>query len=181
MDNTNLADTLAQRKKDKPKIYREIADEAKAAAISADVAFERQNLATVSKQPRVDLNNLEDVQTRTDAFFASCEAASVLPTFLGLAVAFGYSRENLYKYLRNNSHTETAEYIELVRESLADIMITAALTRTTDNSTTIFALKNLHGFADKIELEPIQRPDPQGPLVPIEILEQKFAELPIDD
>lgn len=180
MDNTNLADTLAQRKKDKPKIYREIADEAKAAAISAGVAFNRQSLAAASNQPRVDLNNLEDVQARTDAFFASCEAASVLPTFLGLAVAFGYSREGLYKYLRNNSHTETAQYIELVRESLADIMISASLTRTTDSATSIFALKNLHGFADKLELEPIQRPDPQGELVPIEVLEAKFAELPDD-
>lgn len=31
MNDTDLTNTLAQRKNDKPKIYREIADEAKAA------------------------------------------------------------------------------------------------------------------------------------------------------
>lgn len=180
MDNetTLLVSELAQRKKEKPKIYREIADEAKAAMISADVAFKGQILTVASQQPKVDLDDIDAVKSRTESFFAACEAASVLPTFLSLAVSYGYTREGLYKYLRNNSHTETAQYIELVRESLADIMISASLTRTTDSATSIFALKNLHGFADKIEVAPLSTPDPQGPLISQEDLEARFAELP---
>lgn len=162
MDNSDLTNTLAQRKREKPKIYREIADEAKAAAISADVAFKRKNLTMASQQPKVDLNDLDAVKARTDAFLASCEAAAVVPTFLGLAVSFGYTREGLYKYLRNSSLTQTAQYIELVREVLADAMISASLTRATDAATTIFSLKNLHGFSDRIEVAPVVEKD--GPL-----------------
>lgn len=178
----NLTDALAQRKKDKPKIYREIADEAKAAMISADVAFKRQNLAMATRQPKVDLDDLDDVKTRTDTFLAACEAASALPTFLGLAVSFGYTREGLYKYLRNSSQTQTAQYIELVRETLADAMITASLNRTTDNSTTIFALKNLHGFSDRLEIEPVQPQDgPLGPLPNQADLEARITGSVVED
>ena len=40
----DLAASLAERKREKPKIYRELADEAKAAAISADMSFKRKSL-----------------------------------------------------------------------------------------------------------------------------------------
>ncbi len=182
MDNTDLTNKLTQRKKEKPKIYREIADEAKAAMISADVALKRQNLATASQQPKVDLDDLDAVKGRTDAFLASCEAAAVVPTFLGLSVSYGYTREGLYKYLRNFKQTKTAQYIELVRETLADVMITASLTRTTDNSTTIFALKNLHGFSDRIEVEPVQAPpNPLGEIDEEALRERILASVVIDD
>lgn len=182
MDNTDLTNTLAQRKKDKPKIYREIADEAKAAIISADVAFKRQNLTMASQQPKVDLNDVDAVKDRTDIFLASCEAASVVPTFLGLAVSFGYTREGLYKFLRTNRHTQAAQYIELVREVLADAMINASLTRTTDAATSIFALKNLHGFSDKIEIEPVAPANPLGPEIDQAELERRIlANTVIDD
>ena len=165
MDNSDLTNTLAQRKREKPKIYREIADEAKATMISAGVAFKRKNLSMASQQPKVDLNDLDAVKARTDAFLASCEVVAALPTFLGLAVSFGYTREGLYKYLRNNSLTQTAQYIEIVREVLADAMISASLTRTTDAATSIFALKNLHGFSDRIEVAPVvEKAGPLGEL-----------------
>lgn len=181
MDNTDLTNKLTQRKKDKPKIYREIADEAKAAMIAADVHFKRQHLAAASQRPKVDLNDLDAIKDRTDAFLASCEAAAVVPTFLGLSVAYGYTREGLYKYLRNCKQTKTAQYIELVRETLADAMITASLTRTTDNSTTIFALKNLHGFVDKLEVEAIASDSPLGPEPDQLELEAKIAGIVVDD
>lgn len=182
MADTNLTNALAQRKKDKPKLYREVADEAKAAMIAADVAFKRQILDAASQRPAVDLDDLEDVKSRTDTFLASCEAASVVPTFLGLAVSFGYTREGLYKHLRNHSQTPTAKYIGLVKEMLADAMITASLTRTTDAATTIFALKNLHGFADKLEIEPVTtQQSALGPLADPEELRKRILETVVID
>lgn len=160
---------------EKNKLYPTVAREEKAEMISADIKFKREMLAAAS---RIDLNDLKAVTERTQGYLSACEVAATIPTFIGLAAAFGMSRQNLYQFLSTHAGSPSAEYLEVVRDVLADSLITASLTRTTDAATSIFILKNLHGFVDKLEVEPIQRPDPQGPLVPIEVLEAKFAELP---
>ena len=151
---------LKERKRGKPGLYCEINNEQKATAISADVSFKRESL--MAQRQKIDLDSIDDVRQRTDDFFRACEDAAVVPTFLGLCVSFGYSREGLYRYLRVHSNSETAQFIELVRETLADALIASSLTRTTDAATSIFALKNLHGFSDKIEVAPVV--EKSGPL-----------------
>lgn len=179
----DLAASLVERKQAKPKLYREAANEVNAALISEDVAQKRQALMTSAARPRVSLNDLEAVKTRTNDFLAACEATATIPTFLGLCTAFGGSREWVYKYLRSNSGTPSAEFIELTRETLADIMMTASMNKAADPATVIFSLKNLHGFADKVEIMPkAEDPGPLGPTVDPEELRRRIEDnIVIDD
>lgn len=171
----NLTSTLAERKQAKPKLYREAANEINAAIIGADVSQKRKELMKAAERPRVNLHDLEDVKNRTDEFLTACETVAVIPTFLGLCTAFGMSREAVYKFLRNNPGSSSAEFIGLSRETLANIMITASLNKASDPATTIFSLKNLHGFSDRLEIEPIQSKDgPLGPLADKAELERRI-------
>lgn len=164
---------LKERKRGKPGLYCEINNEQKIDAIRADVSFKRESL--MAQRQKVNLDSVADVRKRTDDFLRACEDAAVVPTFLGLCVSFGYSREGLYRYLRVHSNSETAQFIELVRETLADALIASSLTRTTDAATSIFALKNLHGFSDRIEVAPVvEKAGPLGELQDKEELEARI-------
>lgn len=171
----DLTASLAERKQAKPKLYREAANEINAALISGDVAQKRQALMTSADRPRVDLGDLDAVKARTNDFLTACEATATIPTFLGLCTAFGGSREWVYRYLRSHSGTPSAEFLELTRETLADIMMTASMNKAADPATVIFSLKNLHGFADRVEIMPkAEDPGPLGPLADQKALEQRI-------
>lgn len=179
----DLTATLAERKHTRSKLYSEVSSELKSAAITNDVSFKRQNLMTAAKRPRADLNDPEDVQQRTNEFLLACEQAAVVPTFLGLCASLGYTRQGLYHFLNRSPENPSAKFLELAREVLADALISSGLTRTTDSAVSIFALKNLHGFADKLEIEPVTTPQsPLGPLQdPEELRKRILASVVIDD
>lgn len=160
------------------KLYPEVARQEKAEMISADIRFKRNQLAAASK---IDLKNLPAVTERTQEYLSACETAATVPTFIGLATAFGMSRQALYQFLSNHAGSPSAEYIEIVRDVLADSLVTASLTRTTDAATSIFILKNLHGFVDKLEVTPTTPEPPLGRLMSQEELEAKVADLIIDE
>lgn len=180
--NDDLVTSLAERKQAKPKLYREASNEVNAALISEDVGKKRQALMTSAARPRVNLGDLEAVKIRTNDFLAACEATATIPTFLGLCTAFGGSREWVYKYLRSNSGTPSAEFIELTRETLADIMMTASMNKAADAASVIFALKNLHGFVDKVEITPkVEDPGPLGPTIDPEELRRRIEDSVVVD
>lgn len=175
MSKNDLTTSLAERKQAKPKLYREASNEVNAAIIREDVARKRKSLMSSANRPRVDLNNLEEVKNCTNSFLEACETTATIPTFLGLCTAFGGSREWVYRYLRSHSESPSAGFIELTRETLADIMVTASLNKAADAATVIFSLKNLHGFADKVEIAPVMEDHgPLGPLQDKTALEQRI-------
>lgn len=176
----DLIATLAERKQARSKLYNEVTSEIKAATISADVSFKRQNLMNAAKRPRADLNDPEDVQQRTNEYLLACEQAAVVPTFIGLCAAMGYSRQGVYHYLNRSPETPSAKFLELAREVLADALISSGLTRTTDAAVTIFALKNLNGFADRLQIEPVQQENPLGSEVDAAELAKRYGDLPED-
>lgn len=96
--------------------------------------------------------------------------------------AFGGSREWVYRYLRSHSGTPSAEFLELTRETLADIMMTASMNKAADPATVIFSLKNLHGFADRVEIMPkAEAPGPLGPLADQKALEARILGTVVDE
>lgn len=177
----DLTAQLAARKRERPKLYAEASSEIKAAAIAADVALKRNTLMKSAKRPRVDLGDLEAVEARTDEFLAACENAAVVPTFLGLCTALGFTRQGLYAFLKRSPESPVAKFIELTRETLADALITSSLSRTTDAVTTIFVLKNMHNFVDRLEIEPVTPDDPLGAEPDQAALEARIEGLVVDD
>lgn len=178
-----IAAELAAQKSSggRSKIYKELSDEHRAEIISADVRRKAQALEQYNG--KIDLSDFERVKERTQAYLAACSDAGTIPNVLGLAsYGFGCTRQWLNEYIRTHPGSETSEYLETLKDMFADTLINASLGRVADSTMGIFVLKNTAGFRDRFEVEPVQpKYDPQGPLVPIEELERKFAELPIDD
>lgn len=176
----DLTADLAERKQSRSKLYSEVSSKLKAAAISADVSFKRQNLMASTGRPRVDLNNLEDVRQRTNDFLLACEGASVIPSFLGLCASMGYTRQGIYSFLSRAPESKSAQFLEVTREMLADTLIASGLNRTTDSAVSIFCLKNLHGFVDRVSIEAVAPDNPLGPQTDAQELSERYAELPED-
>lgn len=61
-------------------------------------------------------------------------------------------------------------------------MVTASLNKAADAATTIFSLKNLHGFVDRVEIMPkVEDPGPLGPTMDPEELRRRIEDNIVDD
>lgn len=156
----NLAEILAQRKQangNVRKSYKNPQSEQKTALLAADIRGKAEALRQLAKVDRVNFDDLEAVQGRVSDYMESCAMAGVFPSFQGLCVfALGRERQAVYAYLKQHPDTSTAQFLNLVRDAIADIISNAGLQRVSDNVMSIFLLKNSHGFSDRVEIEPVQ-------------------------
>lgn len=101
---------------------------------------------------KVNFSDPEDVKQRTVDYLDACSVASVYPTMLGLAVhGFGVSKQALYQHLNSYPNSEETQFLRMVSDMFADILINDSLKRRCDCVSAIFVLKNLYGFRDNIE------------------------------
>lgn len=152
--SSEMALDMEQRKQGS-KLYKEMSDLHKGDMLGDDIASKRDILQAAFERGRVNLSNVAEVQEMTYRYMEACQRAKVFPTVMGLSTAFGMSRRRLNKYMADNSESETARFLETVKDVFADVMSNAALFRNADAATTIFILKNCAGFADRIEIEPV--------------------------
>lgn len=169
-----LAAELATQKRNKPKLYGEVNSELRAAQISNDVALRRQLLEQANKS-KVTLSDVREVKDRTNRYLAACQEAAVIPTMSGLALAFGYTRQGVYRHIREHEGSESVKYLEVVQGLLEDCLVAAGLGKTADSAVAIFALKNHFAYSDKLEIAPTAPEPPLGRLVEQAELEAKVA------
>ena len=179
-----LAAELAAQKssKGRQRIYKEISDEHKAELIGADVRRTAQ--ALTKNNGRVDLSDLETVKERTQIYLEACADSGTVPNVLGLAsFGFGCSRQWLNEYMRLHPNSQSTEYLEMVKDAFANVLINAGLGRASDPTLSIFILKNTAGFRDRFEIEPVTtKAPPMGELVDIAELEAKvMADVIVDE
>lgn len=174
-----LADKLSEEKSEKKKLYPEISNELKAQTISTAIALNAKALRDQAN--KIDLSDVEQVRQRTEAYIDACAEAGIVPTVMGLSTyGFGTSRQWVNEFCRNHHGSESAQYIERVKDAFADVLVSTSLGRAVDSTMAIFTLKNCNGFSDKLSVEPVQQHDPQGPLLSIEELEARINALPDD-
>lgn len=139
--------------------YGEVSAELKQEAISNAVSAQRKILNSVYERGKVDLRHTDEVRAQADAYLEACEQTGTVPTLLGLSAALGVSRSRVYYFCQQNPNHETAMFIETFRTVSAAVIAQGALSRTLDNSTSIFLLKNSgQQLADKHELEMTAHP-----------------------
>jgi len=142
------------RPRNKSASYSEISSEVRRAAIASSVAQHREALRRNSVNNRVDLRDATALETEIDAYMASCENSGMIPTVLGLSVFLGYARPTIYYFLANHPDTESARLLNNFRCASAAILAQSSLTRSVDNITSIFLLKNAGmGLNDSSSLE----------------------------
>ena len=146
---------------------KEISEQMRQERISASVEQKRQMMMRLAERGKVDLTNFEEVQYEVEAYLESSKLAGVLPNFLGLSAAFGYTRRNLSKLIEpgktiNNRMItrEVSDYLHAVRTAFAATMAEASLNRFVSEPTAIFLLKNTEqGLTDRQEVT-LQTSDP---------------------
>lgn len=154
----SMAEALtADREKSghKTKIYKEIADQHKGQQISLSITSKNNALKQAINAPRVDLSDTQEVQRRTFMYFEACSVSSCFPSVMGLAAALGCSRQNLNRWLLSHAEHPTANFINMAKDVMADLLVDSSLHNNSNPVMSIFVLKNNHGFADRVEVAPI--------------------------
>lgn len=173
---------LEQRKGDRgrSRLYPEISKELKAEAISADV--NRKTAALMENTDKVDLSDFQAVKKRTEVYLQGCADSGSFPSIMGLSsLGFGCSRQWVNEFIRTHKGHPSAEFIERLKDTFADILCNAALNRTAAETMSIFILKNTAGFVDKVEITPGTPDGPLGPEADQLELERKLADVVIED
>lgn len=111
------------------------------------------NKNVVKNEVAVDLDDYPAVMERTVQYFNGCAEMGV-PATLGsyYCIAFGLSSQRVNAYLRTHQNKST-EFILKMKDAIASSLTEASLVRIVDNVTTIFELKNKHGYADNVRIE----------------------------
>ena len=147
------------------RLYPEAAADVKRQALSDVVNQQRELMkATKDRGRRIDLNDLNEVESCVDMYLQSCVKANCFPNMMGFAAASGWSRKSIYQYI-NTQRTESARYLDNLRSSWAAIMAQLALTRQASEAVSIFLLKNSgQDLTDKCELTaiPAAPPEPES-------------------
>ncbi|MCI9257745.1 terminase small subunit [Acutalibacter sp.] len=163
------------------KIYKAAADEHKGEQLQADLENRIAALHEAEKQDKIDFNDLEQVKRRAYDYLEACKQAAVFPSVMGLAVhGFGISRQALNQYLQRNPYSPSSEFINKIRDMMADILSNAALYRNADAVSVIFQLKNHFDHSDKVQVEPVQN-NPLGPMPDPEELRRRIEANCIED
>lgn len=175
-----LSAELAQKKQNKPKLYNEASSELRATQITNDVGLKIELLEQADKK-KVVLSDVREVKERTNRYLVACQEAAVIPTMSGLALAFGCTRQAIYKHIREHKGSESVDYLEMVRGLLEDCLVSAGLSKTADTSVAIFALKNHFAYTDKLEIAPPEPDPPLGHMVTQEELEARINGSVVED
>lgn len=119
-------------------------------AVSGAVAYNVEH----DRREKVDLFDVEDTRQRISEYCAACSLCGFLPGMSGLAgYGFKCSRAWISKFMRDNPRHQTTELLNTVRELFADAVLQSGLMGAANPAMSIFALKNVAGYADKPEAE----------------------------
>ncbi len=181
MTRPQMAQALAERPNRRLN-YKQESDTHKGEMLAANIQTTIEALERTASRERVNLYDVDQVKIRTLEYLQACKTAEAFPSVMGLAAfGFGYSRQGLNKFLRQHPNEASAQFIELVKDSFADVLTNQSLYRNADAAQAIFQLKNHNDFADRLQLEPITTENPLGPEPNQAALEARIEGIVIDD
>ena len=153
-----------------------VTQETKAQAIRQ--ALSGQKDLMVRSPDRVDIGDVEAVETAAKKYIADCSTAGILPNIEGLCCVLGFSRQWLYQFLKEKPNSDSAAYINRLRMAWTSLRISLAERQILSAPTTIFLLKNSGmGFAD-VPLDNTETPmqiDPNRPSWAYGMSESEYA------
>lgn len=146
--------------------------------IRQSVSAANQQLKSTASRGKINLNDLDAVQKATADYLQACAEAGKFPSVVDLAVyGFGISRQRLYKYLQTHEGA-SVDFINQVRDAISQILVDASLHNKANVIMSIFQLKNLHGYADKVEVTiPV---DTERPEIDVDAIRKRYQEQQTD-
>ena len=167
-----------QEAKQGNRLYNQVSAELKNQQFAAALDQQIELLAGVSKDGKIDLDNLAAVEATATRYIESCKRAGVVPTILGLSAALGYSRKTVWQYITQHPESRTAQYLDALRSAFAAVLAQLGLSRNCSEAVSIFLLKNSgQGLTDKTELDiSAHQESPLGEKISTEELKRKYLE-----
>lgn len=127
------------------------------AANAESVRLNVQRLYNTIRREReaVDLDNTGIVRQRALEYLQSCAEVPTTPTVSGLyALGLGLSRQAVAQWCIRHPNHQTAQFIEVLKESFADLLAASALGGSVAPVPAIFVLKNCYGWIDRMQVTP---------------------------
>lgn len=173
MGNLNA---ISESKSYSPKETAEVRKQAIRQAIRANRHF------YVRAAERVDISDIDALEKATLSFVDGCDAAGIPPSIDGLAAACGFTRQWLYKFLREHPDHESARYLDRLRLGWASLRLGLAEAKQLEPAAVIFALKNSGlGYSDRQEFEIVQPRSPFEGLDPDAARRRLIDAIPAED
>ena len=128
-------------------------------------ALRAQRHLYIRRTERIDISDESAIEQAALSYVDACDGAGLVPNLEGFACACGFSRQWLYKYLREHPESESARYIDGLRLGWASLRMSLAESKQLDPASVIFALKNSGmGFTDHQQVEIVQPSNPMQDL-----------------
>lgn len=129
----------------------------------------------------ISLSDTETLKRRTMIYVRGCADAGNLPTFSGLMRSIGMTSQAGYKFASEHPNTPTGQWLTMYRDYCGDLLADAALKGMTHPVFSIFVEKSRNLWRDTISIEQVQPTDPLGAEISQDILEQKLADIIVED
>lgn len=108
----------------------------------------------IKAEHKVSLSDLGEVKQVTGDYMKVCIKTGICPNLEGLCARMGLSRSYVYRYIRENPDSDTAQFLNQARLMWASARMSLAERGALDTAMSIFILKNSGlNFADKHDLE----------------------------
>ena len=169
----------------KKKEYNELSLELRKDAIRKSAISNKELLQMARKRGKVDLSNKAQVEAAVDEYLLFESERGNVPNFEALCCFMGLSSAWVYEFLTRHSREESAESLELAKQSMVANRISLADSKIISEVFSIFILKNSRmGYADKHEITATAH-SPLDDTPTQEELEAKYKALlesiPLDD
>ena len=125
-------------------------------ALIANAAAELDNLPS-----RISLRDTQTVKAVTRQYLLACEQTGVLPSKMGLARAFGVSRQAIDNFISRNGEHDTTEFLRICFDTFAELLSNSALIGGVHPIMAIFVEKAVFGWKEQNVVE-ISTPNPLG-------------------
>ena len=146
-----MLEDVTETKATKRRPYKVESDEHRSEVLSAVVKRSTAQLAEADNR-KIPLNDVEAVKAQAFAYLRICEAVGAFPSVIGLSRALGYSRRAIYDEIDHRANPATADFLEMFRDTCADILSESALANNCNSIYAIFYQKAVHGFRESVEI-----------------------------
>lgn len=107
---------------------------------------------TLYNLPMIDLDNLQELEERTEWYFNRCQLDSIKPSMAGLCAAYGISRRTMHAWQAGGKGVKFQKFVERIMIVLEAAMESYMTSGQINPVSGIFLMKNHFGYTDKQEL-----------------------------
>ena len=129
-------------------------------------------------QQRISLTDTEIVKSITIRYMVMCQEHHVLPSFLDIASAIGYTRQGAYSFMKRNPDHPTSIWLRHLRDVISDALAKSAMTGATAPIPSIFVLKSQGGWREDVDDMP--QHDQKEERMDADAIVEKYGDLPDD-